>query len=192
MEMRDFANAPLVDSMLPMQGTLVWTNSRRWWRTGKPGMLQSMGSQRVRHNWASKQQQRELQISEWPGLDYLLILESKVESIPSKLLAWEIEKCTCLKRLLYVVFFYLFVFSKKREKAFWEGENNTWLSLKFLQSPIQSTIKKKKILHERTRNLGISVSGNKELPIVLKSYQIKVKFLLYRLPQFTFSCLLIL
>ena len=23
----------------------VWANSRRWWRTGKPGVLQSMGSQ---------------------------------------------------------------------------------------------------------------------------------------------------
>ena len=34
----------------------VWANSRRWWRTGNPGMLQSMGSQRVRHNWAGEQQ----------------------------------------------------------------------------------------------------------------------------------------
>ena len=25
--------------------TWVWTNSRRWWRTGKPGVLQSMGLQ---------------------------------------------------------------------------------------------------------------------------------------------------
>ena len=33
------------------QWTWVWSNSRRYWRTGKPGMLQSMGSQRVRHNW---------------------------------------------------------------------------------------------------------------------------------------------
>ena len=30
--------------------------SRKWWRTGKPGMLQSMGSQRVRRNWATEQQ----------------------------------------------------------------------------------------------------------------------------------------
>ena len=30
------------------QWTWVWTKSRRWWRTGNPGMLQSMGSQRVR------------------------------------------------------------------------------------------------------------------------------------------------
>ena len=26
----------------------------RWWRTGKPGMLQSMRSQRVRHDWATE------------------------------------------------------------------------------------------------------------------------------------------
>ena len=30
--------------------TWVWTRSGRWWWTGKPGMLQSMGSQRVRHD----------------------------------------------------------------------------------------------------------------------------------------------
>ena len=30
----------------------VWVNSGRWWWTGRPGMLQSMGPQRVGHNWA--------------------------------------------------------------------------------------------------------------------------------------------
>ena len=29
------------------QWTWFWANSGRWWRTGKPGMLQSMGIQRV-------------------------------------------------------------------------------------------------------------------------------------------------
>ena len=33
-------------------------NSRSWWWTGKPGMLQSMGSQRVRHVWLTEQQQK--------------------------------------------------------------------------------------------------------------------------------------
>ena len=28
----------------------------RWWRTGKPGVLQSLGSQRVKHDWAAEQQ----------------------------------------------------------------------------------------------------------------------------------------
>ena len=30
-----------------LQWTWIWVNSRRWWRMGKPGMLQSMRSQRV-------------------------------------------------------------------------------------------------------------------------------------------------
>ena len=30
----------------PIQWTWVWANSWRWWRTGKPGVLQSMGLQR--------------------------------------------------------------------------------------------------------------------------------------------------
>ena len=33
----------------PTQWTWVWTSSRRWWRIGKSGVLQSMGSQRFRH-----------------------------------------------------------------------------------------------------------------------------------------------
>ena len=32
---------------------LNWVSSSGWWWTGKPGMLQSMGSQRVRHDWAT-------------------------------------------------------------------------------------------------------------------------------------------
>ena len=35
---------------LLIQWTWVWANSGRWWRTGKPGMLQFMGSQRVGHS----------------------------------------------------------------------------------------------------------------------------------------------
>ena len=30
--------------------TWVWANSGSWWQTGKPGMLQSMESQRIRHD----------------------------------------------------------------------------------------------------------------------------------------------
>ena len=42
---------------LPTQWTWVWENSWRWWRTGKPCVLQSMGSQRVRHSLTTEQQQ---------------------------------------------------------------------------------------------------------------------------------------
>ena len=37
-----------------MQWTWVWISSGSWWWTGRPGILQSMGSQRVRHNWATE------------------------------------------------------------------------------------------------------------------------------------------
>ena len=34
--------------------TWVWASSGSWWWTGKPGLLQSVGSQRVRHDWATE------------------------------------------------------------------------------------------------------------------------------------------
>ena len=38
----------------PTQWTWVWVNSGGWWWTGRPGMLQSMGSQRVGHDWMTE------------------------------------------------------------------------------------------------------------------------------------------
>ena len=37
------------------QWTWVWASSGRWWRIRKPGVLQSMKSQRVEHNLAAEQ-----------------------------------------------------------------------------------------------------------------------------------------
>ena len=42
------------------QWTWVWANSRRWWKTGKSSMLQSMRSQRFRHGWVTEQQQQHI------------------------------------------------------------------------------------------------------------------------------------
>ena len=38
----------------PTQWTWVWASSGSWWWTGKPGVLQSMGLQRVRHDWETE------------------------------------------------------------------------------------------------------------------------------------------
>ena len=38
----------------PIQWTWVWVGSRSWWWTGKPGVLQSIGLQRVRHDWVTE------------------------------------------------------------------------------------------------------------------------------------------
>jgi len=34
--------------------TWIWASSRSWWWTGKPGVLQSMGLQRVGHDWVTE------------------------------------------------------------------------------------------------------------------------------------------
>ena len=34
--------------------TRVWASSKSWWWTGRPGMLPSMGSQKVRHDWTTE------------------------------------------------------------------------------------------------------------------------------------------
>ena len=38
----------------PTQWIRVWASSRSWWRTEKPGVLQSLGLQRVRNDWMTE------------------------------------------------------------------------------------------------------------------------------------------
>ena len=51
------------------QWTWVWASSGSWWWTGMPGLLQSMGSQRVRYNWATELHWTKLGIS-YPPYQY--------------------------------------------------------------------------------------------------------------------------
>ena len=53
------------------QWTWVWVNSRSWWWTGRPGVLQSMESQRVGHDWATE-------------LNWTEHHTQKAESLPAK------------------------------------------------------------------------------------------------------------
>ena len=46
-------------------GTWVWVDSGSWWRTGRPGVLRFMGSQRVRHDWATELNWTELTYMMW-------------------------------------------------------------------------------------------------------------------------------
>ena len=47
----------------PSQWTWVWVNSGSWWWTWRPGVLQSMESQIVKHNWATEQNWTDLCLS---------------------------------------------------------------------------------------------------------------------------------
>ena len=55
---------------LPIQWTWVWVNSGSWWWTGRlEVLLQSMGSQRVRHDWETEPNGTELKSKgHWPFL----------------------------------------------------------------------------------------------------------------------------
>ena len=61
----------------PTWWTWVWASSRSWWWTEKPGMLQSMGSQRVGHD----------QVAElnWPILGFLFSYKFLKKLIPGLL-----------------------------------------------------------------------------------------------------------
>ena len=53
-----------------IQWTWTWANFGRWWRTGKPCMLQSTGSKRAGHDWGTEQQQ--MYVPTFPVLSFML------------------------------------------------------------------------------------------------------------------------
>ena len=61
----------------PTRWTWVWASSGSWWRTGKPRMLQSVGWQRVRHDWATE-------------LNWIVSISVKEMATYSRILAWRI------------------------------------------------------------------------------------------------------
>ena len=51
----------------PTRWTWVWVDSGSWWWTGKPGVLQFMGSQRVGHDWVTELMLNSADKKEQPG-----------------------------------------------------------------------------------------------------------------------------
>ena len=68
------------------QWTWVGANSGRQWRTGKPGVLQSMGLQRVRPNGVTEQQQQNMLKS--TDLSYAISSVASTQSSSSHKLVW--------------------------------------------------------------------------------------------------------
>ena len=48
--------------------TWVWVNCGSWWWTGRPGVLRSMGSQKVGHNWVTELNWTEGTWAQLPGM----------------------------------------------------------------------------------------------------------------------------
>ena len=71
------------------QWTRVYANSRRQWRTGKSGVLQCMGLQRIRHDLETEQQYKNIHILH-SSLKNLFYLKSSLFYMSLKLLCfWE-------------------------------------------------------------------------------------------------------
>ena len=83
--------------------TWVWASSGSWWWTGKPGMLQSMGSQRVGHDWVTELNQTEFTLIHGPTIPgsyaILFFTASDFTSITSHINNW----------VLFLLWLHLFI-----------------------------------------------------------------------------------
>ena len=73
----------------PTQWKWVWASSGNWWWTGKPGVLHSMGSQRVRLHWVTE-------------LNWHIHIDKRAFTHMCACV------CTYTKKLLYPLFFFFF------------------------------------------------------------------------------------
>ena len=67
----------------PTQWTWVWVDFGSWWWTGRAGMLRFMGSQRVRHDWATE--------LNWTGTQWelqMLLEKKKLKLVLTRLLSF--------------------------------------------------------------------------------------------------------
>ena len=65
---------------MPTWWTWVWVNSGSWWWTGRPGVLRSMGLQRVGHDWATELNWTEKKVvmpfaATWMDLEIVILSE---------------------------------------------------------------------------------------------------------------------
>ena len=68
--------------------TWVWVNSGSWWWTGRPGVLQFMGSQRVGHDWVTEMNWTDT-VSTIPQLAFFMQwFWSSVSTESSSILLW--------------------------------------------------------------------------------------------------------
>jgi len=100
----------------------VWVNSANWWWTGRPGVLQSMESQRVGHSWVN-------------GLNWVIILVSTRESARGNITLSRVCVCVCVCMssilLLYIYsiynqYIYSILLLNYQTSSLWADADHCW------------------------------------------------------------------
>ena len=112
--------------------TWVWASSGSWWWTGKPGVLQSMESQRVGHDWAAELNWTIIQRSvvTWRlGVDklFFFFVKSQLVSI--------LDFLGCLWDLDCILFFFI----KKNDFSPFENGKNVFKSIGLKSLPTSAS-----------------------------------------------------
>ena len=109
--------------------TWVWVNSRSWWWTGRPGVLQFMGSQRVGHDWET-----ELNQTEVIGLYNIICIHSSVSGFLNYFHLWLLWTFAhrCAKRSSLCVQFFWVHLQK------WSCYNICWFYVYFFEELLYS------------------------------------------------------
>ena len=81
----------------PTQWTCVWVDSGSWWWTGRLGVLKTMGSQRVGHDWATE-------LNWCTVLTKMLIIGETLCGVYENTLCWNFfcESKTVVKNKIYL------------------------------------------------------------------------------------------
>ena len=91
------------------QWTWVWASSRSWWWTGKCGVLQSIGLQRVRYDWATELKQGHHHTSLCPNKVQKLQLRISIHQVIMPYKYWKLSysKLKHVSSLCTLLFFFL-------------------------------------------------------------------------------------
>ena len=118
-----------------IQWTWTWANFGRWWGTGRPGMLQSMGSQKVGHDQETEQQHflavfycEALSTVSLLTVSFLLLLPAYFFHVDLKVKFWNRSDCVSLPLQCHLCCF-------KNEIS------NTWIAFVTLASDLDLSTK---------------------------------------------------
>ena len=82
----------------PIRWTWIWVSSGSWWWTGRPGVLQFMGSQKVGHDWATELNWTEYSIVYIYTISFLVGFETNFPD--SKSLVFFLLQCASCRGMI--------------------------------------------------------------------------------------------